>query len=101
MKYKYNPKSDHKTIEEAYNELSRSAFATWLRLHMLSENELKVGMTKLAKSLGYKYRGFYDVTNELRRKGYIDIEFGKSFKPSAVKLQYRCLISGFHRFITI
>lgn len=101
VKYKYSPKSNHKTVEIAYKELKSSAFAVWIRLHLCSDKELARGMSKLAEDLGYTYRGLYDVLKELKRKGYIDIEFEKPYQPSIVKLQYRCLLSGFNRFINL
>lgn len=67
------PNDGTATIDQAYDELTRSAFAVWIRLMTERPETLKMGKAKLAALLGYSPRRSDEVLTELARKGYISV----------------------------
>jgi hypothetical protein len=57
--------------EEAYGELSRSAFAVWIRLMTLTGDQLREGIGSVSRRLGYSPKGGRAVLSELELAGYV------------------------------
>lgn len=92
------------TIRQAYEELSRPAFTTWVFMHVMEDDEL-IGREAFSVHLGYSSARHGYIIQELRLKQYIDVI------PDAVRangpgrgltrfaLKKICLLKGFDRFI--
>jgi len=61
------------SIPTAYCELSKRAFAVWVRLMAESPEVLLTGRHRLAELLSYSQRRFSEVLLELVRKGYVGV----------------------------
>jgi len=61
------------SLADAYKELSRTAFAVWVRLMASSEEELGMGRRKLAIHLDYGKNQCNVLLRELRDKGFISM----------------------------
>ncbi len=90
-------------LDEAYGDLTRAAFATWIRLMVEPrENEtLKKGRGKVARMLGYSQRRSNEVLLELSRKGYVSFIFNGSGKPTEVVIERRAMISSRGNFVRL
>ena len=83
------------TINQAYSELSRSAFAVWIRLMAEPPDVLKLGKAHLAGLLGYGLRRTDEVLTELRRKGYIGVIRPEGVAaPLTIVIRRRALINA-------
>lgn len=82
-------------IAKAYVELTQEAFAVWIRLMVMSEDELRSGRVGIARLLGYSERRSNEVLRQLEMAGYV------SFQPNygggrltRVNIMRRALISA-------
>lgn len=84
-------------IADAYRELSRPAFAFWIRLHVAEPSELASGRKKLAKVMRISVRRMRRWTEELSKKGYIA---SARSRPASEKflVQRRGIIRAKHEF---
>lgn len=90
------------TIQEGYTELTKPAFAVWIRLMIEPERILEGGVERLGRALGYRRRGFFQVMQELRNKGYVRVIAGPCPRiPSMVKIQRRAMLVGRDHFIKL
>lgn len=88
-------------IEEAYSELSRNAFAVWMRLVVMEPDQLR-GRYEIARLLGYSPGRSNQVLMELKRKGYISfITHGKPFKPTEIFIERRPLVEARGKFVRV
>lgn len=86
------------TIADAYNQLTSEALAVWLRMHVLTPEEM-TGRTELAKLLNYS--AYVDkIFRELRYKGFLAIytRWGCG-KRSVFILKKRLMLAGEDRVI--
>lgn len=77
-------------LDEAYNTLTKAAFAAWIR--MSAESEALVGRGHVARVLGYSPRRSNEVLRELARKGFVSF-ITQTGKPTQVVIERRALIS--------
>lgn len=96
----YGTKS-HEGIAGAYAELSRAAFAVWIRLMIMTDDELSRGREHLSRELGYSEPGASLVLKELIRKGYIRMQSDGPFQPSKLILDKSLLLKGDDRIIKL
>lgn len=84
-------------IAEAYRELSRPAFAFWIRLQVAESKELVGGRKKLAKIMRISVRRMRRWTEELTKKGYIA---SARSRPASEKflVQRRGIVRAKHEF---
>jgi hypothetical protein len=84
-------------IADAYRELSRPAFAFWVRLQVAESKELVGGRKKLAKKLKISVRRMRRWTIELESKGYIT---SARYRPAPEKflIKRRGIIRAKHEF---
>lgn len=81
------------TVPGAYSELSRPAFAVWIRLAGLRERELSHSRKRLASLLGYSEPRARAIFRELVRKGFLVIEPSRGpARPSRIFLVRRALV---------
>lgn len=86
-------------IAEAYDELTRNAFAIWIRMHTMTPNQLAMGRAKIAKVFGYSPDRNNVVMRELFHKGYIVFEPRGVGKPTTIHLTKRASIRGSAYFV--
>lgn len=84
-------------IAEAYKELSRPAFAFWLRMHVASPEEITMGRKKLARVLRTSVRNMSKWMLELKRKGYVDSS-RKRPKPERFAILRRAVVRNGQEF---
>lgn len=58
-------------IADAYGQLTRKAFAIWIRLSVAEPDELRAGRARVSRLLGYSKRQGDEVLRELERCGFI------------------------------
>jgi len=85
---------EFETIESAYRELTRPAFAVWIRMMVIPERFFLKGRNKMAKKLGYSEPGADPVFRELSRKGYLKLESSGPFVPVKITLVKRLILKG-------
>jgi transposase len=96
-----NKESSGITIVEAYDQLSRTAFALWIRLAVHPAHELEtLGMYKLAKKFGYSRRTFYDQIQILRNSGYLRY-VSQHGRVAKIRLTKKPLLIGVDQFIKL
>lgn len=89
------------TIVDAYNELSRTAFALWIRMCVHPTHELeKLGMYKLAKKFGYTRRTFYEQVQVLRNAGYVRYATTHG-RAAQIRIAKRPMLIGVDQFIKL
>ena len=94
--------TDHATIEQAYDELSREALCIWMRLMVMSPNELQSGKKALSKVCNYSLNRFYSIMKELYNKGYVSyVKHKRLGTKHVILLKKRALISGRNSFINL
>ena len=64
-------------LAQAYDELTHSAYAVWIRLMILHPAKLYDGKRELCRILGYSSKRGHEVLRELERKGYVDFVSSK------------------------
>lgn len=89
-------------IETAFDELTPKAFAVWVRLMLLDDEQLKMGRRRVTEIIGYSERQGNVILSELRDKGYIKIIKGPypSF-PSAIELSRKAMLASRSHFIKL
>lgn len=80
-------------IDEAYRELTRQAFAVWVRLMTIPHEELEKGQTNLARILGFKFPQKIAPVKELARKGYIKT-IKNGCRPMKIVIIKRLVLKG-------
>lgn len=94
--------TDHPTIEQAYDELSREAFAVWMRLMIMSNKDLQRGKKYLSKLCNYSLNRFYAIMKELYNKTYVSyVKTSRLGSAHIVVLKKRALIEGENSFIVL
>jgi len=88
-------------IIDAYAELTRPAFAVWIRLMAMTPEQLTLGRDFLAKQLGYSEPGASQVLKELSRKAYLKVDSGGPFLPTQFILIKRLILKGDDHVITL
>jgi hypothetical protein len=87
------------SIEVAYEELTRSAFNVWIRMHVMTPNQMAMGRAKIAKVFGYSPDRSNVIMRELFHKGYIVPEARGFFKSTTFHLTKRASIRGSAYFV--
>jgi hypothetical protein len=88
------------TIAAAYDELTRHAFAVWMRLVVMDDDELN-NRKKLAVTLGYCPGRSNQVLRELKRRGYISFIVGGPYQPTEVIIERRPFLESRGKFIRV
>jgi len=92
---------DPATITEAFKELSKSAFAVWIRLMMVPEKQL-VNRIEMAKLLEYSPAQCNSILRELKQKGYLKMIRGsKVGDPTRFVIKRRAIIAGPNQFLSL
>lgn len=86
-------------IADGYAELTRSAFAVWVRLAVAEDEQLHAGRGELAKVLGYSRRQCNQLLRELELKGFIAPISDGPWQRTTVVLLRRPMISRGDRFM--
>ncbi len=80
-------------LNSAFEELSASAFALWMRIS--GEREaLADGRRALAKLTGYSQRRIGELLQELERKGYVGFVPVSGPRPDGIVIHRRCVIGN-------
>lgn len=85
-------------IGDAYNELSRSAFAVWIKLSVVSDEDLHGGRQHLSGLCGYSERRFNEVLLELERSGYITFLPNGPYQPTTISISRKPLLKQGDKF---
>lgn len=90
-------------LDAAYDDLTRQAFAVWVRMMVEPESALNgLGVEGLARKFSYKQRAFFEVLRQLRDKGYIRIvSAARPGKPAAILIAKRPLLVGRDHFVKL
>jgi hypothetical protein len=87
------PGHGHVELKKAFEELSSSAFALWLRIS--GEREaLRSGRSAIAKLTGFSQRRISELMLELERKGYVGFSPGGGPIPDGIVIHRRCVIGA-------
>lgn len=86
-------------ITEAYDQLSRNAFAVWIRLSVAEQEELRSGRTNLAERIGYSTRQCNEVLRELDRKGFITFLPEGPWRRTTIVVTRKPLLQRGHGFV--
>jgi hypothetical protein len=85
-------------LAEAYDQLTRGAFAIWIRMAVAERRELRVGRAKLSLMLGYSRRQGDELLRELERKGFVAFLPHGPWRRTVVVLTRRPLLERGHSF---
>jgi len=89
-------------VVDAYDELSQEAFSIWMRLHMLDDEQLATGHTKLCRVVGYSEARYIAILRDLRVAGYVKfIPAERPGLPTTLQLLKVCKIAGRNRFVNL
>lgn len=89
-------------LDEAYQDLSREAFAVWLRMAVDPKSVLEhSGVNNLAVRYRYKRRGFFDILRQLRNKGYVRFSTPPRGDPVSVYIVRRPMLVGVDHFVKL
>lgn len=89
-------------IDEAYCDLTREAFAVWVRMSVDSKKVLEhSGVATLAERYRYKRRGFFDILRQLRNKGYVRFNTPPRGEIVSVFIERRPLLVGADHFVKL
>ena len=83
---------------EAYESLTRGAFAIWIRMSAASRGELRMGRSKLSRMLGYSRRQGDELLRELERKGFVAFVPHGPYQSTTVVIMRRPLLDEGHGF---
>lgn len=91
------------TIAQAYEELSKEAFATWMRLQVEPATTLSAGREAIAAALGITSRSLNTHLAELRRVGYVRTlrEYSGRVGPATLLIERRALIRASDGFVRL
>lgn len=85
-------------LAQAYEELTRSAFAIWIRMSVAGKGELRMGRGKLSRMLGYSRRQGDELLRELERKGFVAFIPHGPYRRTVVVVVRRPLLEHGHGF---
>ncbi len=91
-------------LAEAYEQLTRAAFAVWIRMSVAERSELRMGRGKLSRLLGYSRRQGDEVLRELERKGFVAFIPHGPWRRTIVVVVRKPLLErghGFTRFASL
>lgn len=89
-------------IRQAFDELTKTEFACWVRLCTMTPNQLALGRNKIYKLLGYQIQRPSDVVmRSLANKGYLMFHPKGVGKPTAVLIIKRPRIASTHYFVKV
>lgn len=91
-------------LADAYEELTRAAFAIWIRMSVAGRGELRMGRGKLSRMLGYSRRQGDELLRELERKGFVGFIPHGPYRRTVVVILRRPLLEhghGFARFSSV
>lgn len=89
-------------IVKAYEELDFRTFAIWIRLHMLTDEELKMGHTKMCKITKCADKTHIAAIYKMRKLGYVKfIKKGGHGNPNMITLLKVCKIPEESRFVNL
>jgi uncharacterized protein YndB with AHSA1/START domain len=94
--------TQHPSIEQSYDELSQEGFAVWIRMMVMTPDELCLGKLAIGKKCGYSVGRFYKIMKELHNKDYV--RYNKPPRlgmPHEVILHKRAMISGRNNFVRL
>lgn len=87
------------SIADAYDDLTRNAFAIWIRMHTMTPNQLAMGRAKIARVFNYSSDRNNVVMRELFHKGFIVFEPKGVGKPTTIHLTKRASVRGSAYFV--
>jgi hypothetical protein len=85
-------------LAEAYDQLTKPAFAIWIRMAVAERPELRAGRAKLSRLLGYSRRQGDELLRELERKGFVAFIPHGPWRRTVVVLVRRPLLERGHSF---
>lgn len=85
-------------IAEAYDQLSRGAFAAWIRMCVAERDDLRQGREHLAEVLGYSKRQSDELIRELERSGFIATLPEGPWRRTVITIVRRPLLQRGNRF---
>jgi len=85
-------------IADGYAQLSRKAFAVWIRLSVAEPDELRAGRTNVSALLGYSKRQGDEVLRELERNGFIAFLPDGPWKRTTIVVARKPLLQRGHGF---
>lgn len=85
-------------IADGYTELSRGAFAAWIRLCVAEPDDLRQGRQHLADLLGYSLRQSNELIRELERSGFIAVLPEGPWRKTVITIARKPLIQRGNRF---
>jgi hypothetical protein len=85
-------------LAEAYGQLSRPAFAIWIRMSVAPRAELRIGRAKLSRLLGYSRRQGDELLRELERKGFVTFIAHGPYRRTVVVITRKPLLEQGHSF---
>jgi hypothetical protein len=88
-------------LDQAFNDLSRDAFALWLRLHTVEAVFLRKGCNALAASIGVAPRSLYRWIGELRARRYIRVRSRGRGGKLRIEFRRRALIVTSSAFVAM
>jgi len=88
-------------LDEAYDALTREAYAVWVRMMLVPSSSLEgAGLAGLARVFRYKERGFREVLRELRNKGYLRVVTPpRPGQKAAIEIVKKPVLVGADRFV--
>lgn len=89
------------SIERAWSDLTKVAFATWIRMHALDGKQLGVGRKAMAKLLRVSKSQMDKDIQTLERAGYIKTHPIGGGRPTRIELVRRCALAGRDHFIKL
>lgn len=85
-------------IADAYDQLTRRAFAVWIRLSVAEPDDLRAGRARLSDLLGYSRRQGDECLRELERKGFITFLPDGPWKRTSIVVARKPLLQRGHSF---
>jgi hypothetical protein len=85
-------------LAEAYEQLSRGAYAIWLRMSVADRAELRMGRGRLSKLLGYSRRQGDELLRELERKGFVMFVPHGPWRRTIIVIVRKPLLERGHNF---
>lgn len=85
-------------LAEAYEQLSRPAFAIWIRMSVAPRADLRMGRAKLSSLLGYSRRQGDELLRELDRKGFVACIAHGPYRRTVIVIVRKPLLEQGHSF---
>lgn len=86
------------SLSAAYAQLSRPAFAIWIRMSVAERGDLRVGRAKLSRMLGYSRRQGDELLRELERKGFVAFIPHGPYRRTVIVIVRKPLLEQGHGF---